>query len=293
MQLLLQAVLDGILLGGVYATLALGISLAYGIMHVINWAVGEVLMLGMYLAFVLISSFGIDPYATVPISILVMFALGFFMQKTMLNRVIQRSGQMAGHNVLLFTAGFGYIAASLISMVFGTLTKAVVTDYANASVKVGAFVAPVPKLASCVIAVAATVGLYLFIHRRETGRAIRATSQDRRTAELMGINSKLMFCIGLGLSFAVLGLTASLLVPYYPFTPYIGATFAFKAFIIVVVGGRGNIMGALVGGMFIGLVEKVVGSLVNDSFAQILVFCVLIAVLLVRPDGLLTKRRSI
>jgi branched-chain amino acid transport system permease protein len=292
MQLLLQAVLDGILLGGVYATLALGISLAYGIMHVINWGVGEVLMLGMYLAFVLISNLGLDPYITILFNLPVLFALGFFMQKTMINRIIERGGHMAGHNVLLFTAGFSYIAASAVSMIFGTLTKAVVTVYTNQSVQLGGLVAPLPKLVSCVIAVGATLGLFFFIHKGETGRAIRATSQDRKTAELMGINSKLMFCIGFGLSFAVLGLTASLLIPYYPFTPYIGATFAFKSFIIAVVGGRGNIMGALIGGMFVGLVEKVFGSLINDSVAQIVVFCVLIVVLLVRPDGLLAKRRT-
>ncbi|MDR3279901.1 MAG: branched-chain amino acid ABC transporter permease [Synergistaceae bacterium] len=292
MQFFLQAVLDGILLGGVYATLALGISLAYGIMDVINWAAGETLMLGMYLAFVLISSFGMDPYATIFVTFPVMFALGFFMQKFMLNGIMVRSGHFAGHNVLLFTAGFSYIASSLISIFFGTLTKSAVVPYANSSISFGNFVAPLTKLVSCIIAVGATLILFLFIHRSEIGRAIRATSQDRDTAKLMGINSNLMFCIGFALSFALLGLTASLLIPYFPITPYIGATFSFKAFIIVVVGGKGNIMGALTGGMFVGLVEKVFGSMVNDSFAQILVFCLLILVLLVRPDGLLSGRHE-
>jgi len=128
------------------------------------------------------------------------------------------------------------------------------------------------------------------MHKSELGRAIRATSQNRSIAQLMGINSKLMYCIGFALSFALLGLTASLLVPYFPFTPHIGAMFSFKALILVVIGGIGNVRGALIGGMFIGLVEKIFGALVSDPFAQIMVFCLFIIVLLVRPEGLLSKR---
>ena len=293
MQLLVQSVLDGILLGGVYSTLALGLSIAYGVMHIINWATGETLVLGLFLSYVLVANFGMDPYITIIFTFLILGALGFFLQKTMINRIIDRGGDRAGPNALLFTAGFGYIVTSLLEMRFGTLAYSANTAYTGKSISLGgAFYLPVPRLISCGIAVAATIILYFFMHRSEVGRAIRATSQDRKTAQLMGINSKLMFCIGFALSFALLGLTASLLIPYYPITPYIGASFSFKAFIIVVIGGEGNVLGALGGGMFVGLVEKILGSLVSDPFAQIMVFCLFIIVLLVKPEGLMNKRHA-
>ena len=290
MRLILQAILDGILLGGVYSTLGLGLSIAYGIMRIINWAAGQTLVVGMYISWLLITRYEMDPYVTIIFTFILLGALGYFVQKTMINRIIDHSGDRAGPNVLLFTAGYGYVVVSLLEMIFGTLSVSTTTRYTGQSIAIGTLYAPLPKLISCVIAVAATIILYFFMHRSELGRAIRATSQDRSTAQLMGINSKLMYCIGFGLSFALLGLTASLLVPYYPFTPYIGTSFSFKSLILVVIGGVGNVRGALIGGMFIGLVEKILGSLVSDSFAQIMVFCLFVVVLLVKPEGLLSKR---
>lgn len=292
-MLLVQAVLDGILLGGVYSTLALGLSIAYGVMHIISWATGETLVIGLFLAYVLVNTFGMDPYVSIIFTFIVLGALGFVMQKTMINRIIEHSGDRAGPNALLFTAGFGYVASSTLEMIFGTLSHSASTVYTGKSISIAdKFYLPVPKLIAFVIAVVATIILYFFMHRSEIGRAIRATSQDRKTAQLMGINAKLMFCIGFAISFAMLGLTASLMIPYYPITPYIGAAFSFKAFVIVAIGGKGNILGALGGGMFVALVEKVVGSLVSDSFAQIVVFCLFIIVLLVKPEGLMNRKRT-
>ncbi len=291
-NLLIQAIVDGIMLGGIYSTLALGLSLVYGIMHVINWATGETLVIGLYLAYVLVSVCGFDPYMTIPITLAFMFILGFFMQKGLMNPLMEKSGSRAGHNALLFTAGFGYIISSLLEMGFGTLSKSTVTAYTGKAVKLGFVYLPLPKLISCVIAVAASILLYFLMQKTETGRAIRATSEDRKTAQLMGINSKLMFCIGFGLSFALLGLSASLLIPYYPITPYVGANFGFKAFMICVIGGEGNVLGALGGGMFVALVEKIFGSLISDPVAEIAVFVLFIVVLLVKPEGLMNKKRT-
>ena len=292
-MLLIQAILDGVMLGGVYATLALGLSVAYGVMHIISWATGETLAIGLFLAFVLVNNFGMDPYVSIIFTMLVLGALGFFMQKTMINRIIDRSGDRAGPNALLFTAGYGYVASSVLEMIFGTLSRSANTAYTGKSISIADMIyLPVPKLISCVIAIIATIILYIFMHRSEMGRAIRATSQDRKTAQLMGVNAKLMFCIGFAISFAMLGLTASLMIPYYPITPYIGATFSFKAFIIVAIGGEGNVLGALGGGIFVALVEKILGSLVSDPFAQIVVFCLFIIVLLVKPEGLMNKKHA-
>lgn len=292
-MLLLQAILDGILLGGVYSTLALGLSVAYGVMHIINWATGETLVIGLFLAFVLINTFGMDPYVTIIFTFLILGALGFFMQKTMINRIIDHSGDRAGPNALLFTAGYGYVVSSALEMIFGTLSRSAVTSYTGKSISIADMIyLPVPKVIACVIAVIGTIILYIFMHRSEIGRAIRATSQDRKTAQLMGINAKLMFCLGFAISFAMLGLTASLMIPYYPITPYVGTAFSFKAFIIVAIGGEGNVLGALGGGMFVALVEKVLGALVSDSFALVVVFILFIVVLLVKPEGLMNKKHA-
>ena len=290
MQLALQAILNGILLGGVYSTLGLGLSIAYGIMRIINWAAGQTLVIGMYISFLLITRYGMDPYVTIIFTFPLLGILGFFVQKTMINRIINNSGDRAGPNVLLFTAGYGFVVVSILEMIFGTLSVSAITRYTGQTVAFGTLIAPLPRLISCLAAVTATIALHFFMHRSELGRAIRATSQDRVTAQLMGINSELMFCIGFALSFALLGLTASLLIPYFPFTPYIGPSFSLKALILVVIGGVGNVQGALIGGMFIGLVENILGSFVSDAFAQIMVFCLFLIVLLVKPDGLLSKR---
>lgn len=293
LQLLLQAVVDGILLGGVYSTLALGLSIAYGVMGIINWATGETLVIGLFLSYLLVNSLGLDPYLTIPITFLVMGCWGFVLQRYCINHIIDHSGERAVPNALLFTTGYGYVASSLMEMMFGTLSRSTVTSYTGKSISLGDFIyLPVPKLIACVIAIIGTIILYFFIHRSEVGRAIRATSQDRKTAQLMGINAKLMFCLGLAVSFAMLGLTASLMIPYYPITPYVGVTFSFKALIIVVIGGRGNVLGALGGGLFVALVEKILGALVSDSFALIVVFILFIVVLLVRPNGLMNKRST-
>ena len=261
-------------------------------MHIINWSTGQTLVAGLYIAYILVTKHNMDPYVTILFTFTILGAFGFLMQKTMINRIIERSGYRAGPNVLLFTAGYGYVVTSILEMIFGTLSVSATTRYTGKSLAIGPLYAPVPKLISCIIAVVATAIVYFFMHKSELGRAIRATSQDRNTTRLMGINSKLMYCIGFAISFALLGLTASLLVPYYPITPYIGTSFSFKALIIVVIGGVGNVKGAIYGGMFIGLVEKILGSLVSDSFAQVMVFCLFIIVLLVKPEGLMSKRTS-
>jgi branched-chain amino acid transport system permease protein len=149
-----------------------------------------------------------------------------------------------------------------------------------------------PKTISFVLAVICCVGLYYFIQKSETGRSLRATAQDRNTAQLMGINSNQVYCICFAISLALVGLAAALLTPFYSVSPYVGASFTFKSFIIVALGGKGNIPGAMVAGVVIGIIEKFGGVLVGDNLAQIIIYVLFIVILLVLPDGLMAARKK-
>ena len=149
-----------------------------------------------------------------------------------------------------------------------------------------------PKLISCAIAVVCCVGLYFYLQRSEAGRALRATSQDRSTAQLMGINADSVFNMAFGISLGLVGLSGALLIPFYSVSPYVGSSFSFKSFIIVAMGGKGNIPGALLAGVIVGIIEKVGGFFVGDNVAQIFIFIMFIVILIVRPDGLLVGRKK-
>jgi branched-chain amino acid transport system permease protein len=290
MTLVLQALIDGILIGGVYAAIGIGLSLAYGVMGVVNWAHGEMLMVSLYISYYLTRFAGFDPYLTILINFVVLGTVGFLMQKFIFNKLVNRGGK-AWMNILLFTAGLGLALQALASIFFGAEVKSVITRYAG-MLRIGDVLVSVPKLISFTIAIAATALLFFFIQRSETGRAIRATAQDRNTAQLMGINSNYVFCVSFALSLALVGISGSLLIPFYSVYPYIGSTFTFKSFIIVALGGRGNIPGALIGGLLVGMIEKLGGVFFNDNIAQILIFVLFIVILLVRPNGLLSKKNG-
>ena len=149
-----------------------------------------------------------------------------------------------------------------------------------------------PKLISCAIAIVCCVGLYFYLQRSEAGRALRATSQDRVTAQLMGVNANTVFDLAFAISLGLVGICGALLVPFYSVNPYVGSTFSFKSFIIVAMGGKGSIPGALLAGVIIGVIEKVGGYFVGDNLAQIFIFVMFIVILIVRPDGLLAKRKK-
>ncbi len=285
-----QALIDGILIGGVYAAIGLGLSLAYGVMGVVNWAHGEVLMVSMFISFYLTKFAGFDPYLTALVNIVVMGAMGFILQKFVFNRLVNR-GKAAWRDILLFTAGMSLALQALFNMIFGAEVKSVTTRYSG-MLELGDMMISKPKTISFVLAAVCCILLYIFIQRSELGRALRATSQDRNTAQLMGINANLVYCFAFAISLALVGLSGALLTPFYSVNPYVGASFCFKSFIIVAMGGKGNIPGALLAGVVIGVIEKIGGAFVGDNLAQIIIFVLFIVILLVKPDGLLAKRKK-
>lgn len=286
----LQAVIDGLLIGGVYATIAVGLSLAFGVMRIINWAHGELLMVSMYISYFLFTWLGIDPYLIIFLTAAIMFVVGFLLQKFVISNMLAREKSVEPTSVLLFTSGLGLFLSNLALALTSGEYYSAVTEYTGKMMKISEIFISVPKAISFVIAVVCTLALYVFLQKSETGRAIRATSQNRDVAILMGVNMKSIYNIAFGISIAMVGLAGGLLIPYMTLNPNIGSTFGFKAFVIVVLGGYGSVIGALVGGLLVGVIEKVGTLAASDITAQICVFVVFILVVLFRPNGLLGKK---
>lgn len=288
---LFQSVIDGLLIGGVYAIIGLGLSLAYGVMGVVNWAYGESLMVAMFISFLLTKYAGFDPYLTAVISIVVLGGLGYFLQGAVFNKLLNR-GKDAWRDILLFTAGLGTVLTSTFNILFGAEVKSVNTRYSG-MFAVGPMMISKPKLISFILAAIFCIGLYFIIQKTDLGRSLRATAQDRNTSQLMGINANQVYCICFAISMAMVGISGALLTPFYSVNPYVGATFSLKSFIIVAIGGKGNISGTMVAGILIGVIEKVVGVFLGDNIAQVFIFILFIVFLLVKPNGLLSRQERV
>lgn len=290
MGVYLQSLIDGLLIGGVYATIAVGLSLAFGVMRIINWAQGELLMISMYVSYVIFSSLGLDPYIIAIITAVIMFGVGYLLQNTIISNILARESAREPVSVLLFTAGLGMFLSNGVLAIVGSAPVSVITKYSGKMLVIHDIFISVPKLISFVIALLCTLLLYLFLQKSEMGRAIRATSQNRQVATLMGINQKKIYNIAFGISIALVGVSGALLLPYYTVSYSIGSTFSFKSFIIVVLGGKGSVLGALLGGLIVGVIEKIGGQMFSDTYAQMAVFVVFVLVLLFKPNGLLGEK---
>ena len=287
-----QTLIDGILVGGVYSTIAIGLSLAFGLMRIMNWAHGEFLMVAMYIAFETVIQFGIDPYLSLLITAPIMFLIGFFLQKVIFNRMLDKDSSREPLSILLFTAGLGIFLSNISQVIFTSKSIAVNTKYTSTTIKLGSIIISKPKLISFVIAMIVTLLLYIIIQRPEFGRALRATAQNRQVAQLMGINHKMIYALAFGIGLAITGLSGSLLVPNASVYPTVGNTYSNKCFIIVVLGGKGSIPGCLIGGILIGLIEKFGALFWTEAYAQVVVFALFILTLLFRPSGLMGKEST-
>lgn len=285
---LFQALIDGFLIGGVYAISGMGLSLAYGVMGVVNWAHGQSLMVSMFISFLLTKYAGFDPYITAFVSIAVLGAFGFFLQSTVYNRFLSNRA-VAWRDILLFTAGLGTVLTATFNMIFGAEVKSVQTVYSG-MFQVGEMMISKPKLISFILAIVICMALYFVLQKTDMGRSLRATAQDRNTAQLMGINANRVYSICFAISMGLIAISGALLIPFYSVSPYVGASFSLKAFIIVAVGGKGNIPGTMLAGIMIGVIEKLVGVFLGDNIAQVFIYLLFIVFLLVRPNGILAKR---
>jgi branched-chain amino acid transport system permease protein len=280
--ILFSSVLNGVTTGAVYALIALGLTLIYGVLHIINFAHGAALMVALYAVYLLKTHFGIDPYLALPLVVPGMFGLGYALQRGIINR----AGHGKDENILLVTLGLSIVLENLALLLFKSDTRTIETPYTLTTVAIGPAMIALPKLVAFAGALAASALLLLVLTRTDLGRAIRAVAKEKHGAKLMGIDVDHVYAMCFGIGLACLGAAACFLLPVYYVNPQVGAGFVPVAFTIVVLGGMGSFGGALVGGLLIGLVESLGGLFLGESLGQIGIFAVFIAVLLFRPQGL-------
>jgi branched-chain amino acid transport system permease protein len=285
MDILIQALVSGILIGGVYALIGIGLTIIFGVMRVINFAHGDLLMVGMYATYYLFSLANIDPFVSILITMPVMFLFGALLQKVFINRILSALPQ----NQILLTIGLGLIMSNAIMLAFTSDYKILTTKYSSSSLTVMGISISTPLLVSFAITAVITAALYWFLQKTNTGQAIRATAQDREAARLMGINVSRMSLIAFGLGSALAGTAGALISPTYYIFPQVGSAFTLKAFVITVLGGMGSIPGATLGGVLIGVAESVGGVYLGSGWKEVVVFGLFLAVLLFKPSGLFGK----
>ncbi|MFM1989972.1 MAG: hypothetical protein RJA99_2929 [Pseudomonadota bacterium] len=281
-DVLFPSVLNGLTTGAVYALVALGLTLIYGVLHIVNFAHGASLMLALYGVYLLKTQLGIDPYLALPIVVPAMFALGYALQRVIINRASHGKDE----NILLVTLGLSIVMENLALMAFRSDTRTIETPYTLSVVPIGPAAIALPKVVAFVGALAASAVLLWIVGRTDLGRAIRAVAKEKQGAKLMGIDVDHVYATSYGIGLACLGAAACFLLPAYYVNPQVGSGFVLVAFTIVVLGGMGSFAGALAGGLLIGVVESLGGLFLGESLGQIGIFAIFIAVLLFRPQGL-------
>lgn len=283
LAIIIPSVLNGITTGALYALVALGLTLIYGVLHIINFAHGALLMLGLYAVYFLNVQTGLDPYMALLIVPPGMFALGYALQRS----IITRAGHGRDENILLATLGLSIVIENLALFFFKSDTRIIDTPYSFQTVDVlGAFL-PLPKVIAFFGALLTAALFWLVMARTDLGKAIRALAKEKKGAALVGIDVAHVYAMSFGLGIGCLGVAACLLLPSYYVTPQVGHGFILIAFTIVVLGGMGSFVGALLGGFVIGIVEALGGLFLGESLGQIGIFLIFILVLIFRPTGLL------
>ena len=280
--ILFPSVLNGLTTGAVYALIALGLTLIYGVLHIINFAHGAALMVALYAVYWLKARWGIDPYLALPLVVPAMFVLGYGLQRGIINRASHGKDE----NILLVTLGLSIVLENLALLFFKSDTRSIDTAYTLTTVQIGPAFIALPKLVAFAGALVASAVLMWTVTRTDLGRAIRAVAKEKHGAKLMGIDVDHVYAMSFGIGLACLGAAACFLLPAYYVNPQVGSGFVLVAFTIVVLGGMGSFKGALLGGLLIGVVESLGGLLLGESLGQIGIFAIFIGVLLFRPQGL-------
>lgn len=292
-----QAAISGLLIGGVYGLVALGLTMIFGVLEIINFAHGALMSVGLYLSFILFSNFGVDPYLSLFVTVPVLFLLGLVIYRV----IMHPAREAALENQLLLTVGLTLVIENALLLAFTATPRSVRLDYGRGATEMfGIITVDFPlrlwgatitfdKLMAFVGALVVTGVLYYILQRTDLGRAIRATAQDRQGAALVGIDIDRINMLTFGIGTACVGAAAALVLPFLPVEPTAGSLFNITAFVIVVLGGMGNALGSLLGGLIIGLAQELTPIIFPGSPDLIGVFVIFILVLLFRPQGLLGR----
>jgi branched-chain amino acid transport system permease protein len=284
--ILIPAVLNGLMTGAVYALVALGLTLIYGVLHIINFAHGALLTAAMFAAFFAHRLLGLDPYVAAVFLTPLFFLVGYTLQRF----VIGPAAHGEDRNILLVTLGLAVVIENALLYAFRADTRTINLPYAFDVVEVGPAFLALPRVIAFGVVIAVALGLWLIMRFTDTGKAIRAVSKEKLGAELAGIDVAHIYAVTFGLGTACLAVAACLLIPTYYVNPSAGNAFVLIAFTIVVLGGMGSVAGALIGGLAVGVVESLSGLYLGESLGQIGIFVMFILVLLLRPNGLFGER---
>lgn len=285
-MLYLNIIVAGLLTGAVYGLMALGLSVIFGVIRIVNFAHGEMMVLGMYAAYLLNQHFGLDPLVSLPLVVAALFFLGFALQRGLINRYIARPD----HEQFLLLLAIAILITASLLIGFGPDARNVQLDYAYDSYEIGALIFDKVRVIAAACAVIGAGALWSFFRFTRTGKAIRACADNQIGAQVVGLDVKRLYAITFGIGVACVGAAGCLLLLLVDVQPCIAADYTLLAFIIVILGGLGSMPGAILGGLLVGVSEALSGFLIMPSLKSAFSFALLILVLLVRPQGLLGRR---
>ncbi len=288
LTLVLQGLLSGLLFGGVYSLMAVGLTLIFGVMRVVNFAHGDMMVWGMYLAYLLAARGGIDPYLGFVACAAALFALGFLVQRGLVDRIVDSPHEMQ----ILLMLGVALALENLALVAFGPEPTRVRSPLAAATLWLGPIFVDVARLVTFVVAVALTLALSLFLYRTDLGRTIRAAADNTYGALVIGTDVRRVYAVAFGVGAACVGAAGALVSPILPFQPPTGLSLSVTSFNIVIIGGMGSLLGAFVGGLLVSLAESLGAVFLRPSLKELLSFSLLIVILLFRPAGLFGRRPS-
>ena len=299
LEVLLQTLISGVLLGGLYALIGIGMTIIMGVMKIINLAHGELMMVAMYIAFVLFNFFHIDPYLSVFIAAPALFLLGMAIQKYLVTPVL-RVESILPENQVILTVGIGMVLANIATIIFTSDYRQTPVDYATKAWYLSDLWKKAPIelslsfawTVSFLFAVAITAALWFFLTKTDAGKSIRAMAQDHDAALLMGVNVDRMRVMTFGLGSALVGAAGCLFIPIYYIYPDIGGQFTLIAFVITILGGLGSTVGAIIGGLILGLFESLTATYLGMGWAPVGRFGIFIAALIFIPGGVASLIRS-
>jgi len=274
-----QILVNGVLLGGLYGLMALGMALVWGVLNIVNLAHGAFIMLGGYAVYFLFTGAGIDPFAALPLAMLGMFVFGYLVQRCILNLIV-RSALL---NTLLITFGLDVVLTYMAQLAFSADFRAINPSYAGANVTLAGITIPLARLAAFLVAVLLAGLLWLLLNKTQLGRAIRATAQNLTAARLYGVDPRQLYAVTFGIGAALAGAAGGLYGVVAQITPYVGASLTAKSFVIAIIGGLDNPLAVVAAGLIIGIAESAASLYLGPTFTDVISFGLLVVILVARP----------
>ncbi|MGA8573913.1 MAG: branched-chain amino acid ABC transporter permease [Desulfobaccales bacterium] len=283
MEILLQQLVDGVLIGLVYSLLAIGLTLIWGVMNVLNFAHGEFLMIGMFISYWLYTLAGVDPLFSIPINAVALFLLGMFIYRFIISKVT--TGPLLAQLVVTF--GVSIFLANFAAFIWTPNYRSIGHTLSSGTWQISGIILSIPKVVSSIGSIVTSVAVFWFLRHTRTGKAILAVEMDREAAMIMGINTERINSLSFGIGSALVGVAGALLATHYYIYPFVGGTFGLICFCIVALGGFGSIEGAFIAGIIVGVAETVGGYLLDPAFKLAIVFLIYLITVWIRPQGLM------